>query len=193
MTTTAESTLQIPATLAKLAVPVDSLVPYNRNPRQSDVGQIITSLQRNGQYKAIVVRKEDRMILCGNHTWMAAKQLGWEKIAATFVDVDDDTARRIMLVDNRSADLGTYDDDLLADLLKEIAETEGPEGLLGTGYDGDDLDELLKVPDEPASNTEPALGAVEYRLVIQCDSEQHQAELLERFEAEGLRVQAIAQ
>jgi hypothetical protein len=45
----------IPDTLQKLAVPIDGLVPYVRNPRQGDVGAIVTSLERHGQYRPIVV------------------------------------------------------------------------------------------------------------------------------------------
>ena len=194
MTTETASTMQIPATLAKLAVPIDSLNPLPRNVKQGDVGAIAVSLERTGQYRPIVVNKRDMTILAGNHTWLAARSLGWEKIAVTYVDVPDDVARRIALADNRYPELGSTDEELLADILREIAEAEGPDGLLGTGYDGEDLDDMLKkFVDEPPSDNPPALGAVEYRLVVECDSEQHQAELLERFEAEGLRVQAIAQ
>lgn len=124
-------------------VPVDGLTPFDDNPRQGDVGAICVSLEANGQYRPIVVNRRDQTILAGNHTWRAAKSLGWETIGATFVDVDDATARRIVLVDNRSNDLASYDDQVLADLLEAIATEEGPEGLVGTGFDGDDLDELL--------------------------------------------------
>jgi hypothetical protein len=45
--------------------------------------------------------------------------------------------------------------------------------------------------DEP--DTTPQLGPVEYRLVIRCDDEHHQADWLQRLQAQGLQVQAIAQ
>ena len=135
--------MSIPETLASLVVPIDSVEPYGDNPRDGDVGSIAVSLERNGQYRPIVVNKRDDAILAGNHTWKAAKSLGWDEIAATFVDVDEATARRIVLVDNRSNDVASYDDQALADLLESIAAEEGPEGLIGTGFDGDDLDELL--------------------------------------------------
>jgi len=133
----------IPATLAPLTVPIESVQPYGDNPREGDVGAICASLERNGQYRPIVVNKRSGEILAGNHTWKAAKQLGWEGIAATFVDVDDETAKRIVLVDNRSNDLAAYDDSVLAALLESIVDELGVDGLVGTGFDGDDLDELL--------------------------------------------------
>ena len=115
----------IPDTLASLVVPLDSVRPYGDNPREGDVGAICVSLERNGQYRPIVVNKRDGQILAGNHTWKAAAQLGWDGIAATFVDVDAETARRIVLVDNRSNDLAAYDDSVLAALLESIVEEHG--------------------------------------------------------------------
>ena len=139
----------IPDDLADLRVPIDDLQPYPDNPRQGDVGKLCQSLQLNGQYRPIVVNRRDNTVLAGNHTWKAARQLGWDHIAATFVDVDDDQARRIVLVDNRSNDLATYDDQALADILTGIVADVGPIGLDGTGFDGDDLDDILRMIDGP--------------------------------------------
>jgi ParB-like chromosome segregation protein Spo0J len=125
------------------SVRLDDLRPYPGNPRIGNVELIAESLRSNGQYRPIVVRTETSEILAGNHTWQAAKRLGWESIEATFVDVDDATARRIVLVDNRSNDIASYDAAILTDLLATVAE-EG-ESLLGTGYCDDDLERLLAV------------------------------------------------
>jgi hypothetical protein len=65
--------------------------------------------------------------------------LGWDEIDVYWVDCDDETAKRINLVDNRSADLGEYDSRALADLLRSL---EGD--YTATGYDGDYLSELLE-------------------------------------------------
>jgi hypothetical protein len=130
----------IPATLSQLTVPTAGLVPYGKNPRRSNLTLIVDSLQRHGQYRPIVVRTGTFEVLAGNHTLAAARELGWTEIAATFVDVTDDEAARIVLVDNRATDLGGYDNALLLDLLSELAESDAQ--LLGTGYDPEDLDAL---------------------------------------------------
>ena len=57
-----------------------------------------------------------------------------------WVDCDDKAARRILLADNRTNDLATYDDDILAGLLTEMASDDD---LLGSGWEGDDLDRLI--------------------------------------------------
>lgn len=120
---------------------IDALIPHPDNVRQGDVGAIVESLKVHGQYRPIVVQKSTQHILSGNHTWKAAKALGWDTIEVVEIDVDDAQAKRILLVDNRATDLATYDDRALANLLKQLAETEG--SLEGTGFDGDDLDDLL--------------------------------------------------
>lgn len=124
-------------------VPVKDLQPFGLNPRQGDVGAITVSLEANGQYRPIVVNKRDMTILAGNHTYHAALALGWDKISVGFVDVDDETARRIVLVDNRTNDLADYDKNILNELLTEVFDNDGPEGLFGTGFDLDDYQEVV--------------------------------------------------
>jgi site-specific DNA-methyltransferase (adenine-specific) len=132
----------IPETLAHLAIAIDSIQPHPRNVRQGDVGAISESLKLHGQYRPIVVQKSTGHILAGNHTYKAAKALKWKQIAATYVDVTDDQAVRILLMDNRANDLASYDDPALADILKQLMETE--QRLEGTGFDPDDLEQLLR-------------------------------------------------
>lgn len=118
-------------------VPIESLQPYPDNAREGDVGAISESLRVNGQYRPIVVNKRDNIILVGNHTWMAAQMLGWTEIGVVYVDVDDIAARKIVLADNRTAELGHYDEKALLDLIVSLGSFEG------TGWDGDDVDTLI--------------------------------------------------
>lgn len=124
-----------------LAKPIGDFRTHERNVRQGDIGAICTSLEAHGQYRPIVIHKETNRILAGNHTFLSAQALGWDKIAVTFVDCDEEQALRILLADNRANDLATYDDAALSAILQELATTEI--GLLGTLYDGDDLDALI--------------------------------------------------
>jgi DNA modification methylase len=143
-------TAPIPTTLAQLAVPLDSVHPYPGNPRRGDVATIAASLAEHGQYRPLVVNERTREVLAGNHTWAAARELGWSEIAVTFVDVDDDEAKRIVLVDNRSSDLGDYDDGALAALLASLDFDYA-----GTGYDDDSAAKVLARIVTPGSDTDP--------------------------------------
>ena len=118
-------------------VPVGSLSFYPGNPRRGNVGLIAESLKANGLYKPLVVQKSTNYVLAGNHTLMAARDLGYEEIDVVFADVDDEAARRIVLIDNKSADVATYDTDDLAALLADV------EDFAGTGFSADDLARLI--------------------------------------------------
>ena len=146
-TPTKVSTMNIRPEISDLAVPLEDLYTHPRNIRQGDIGAICTSLEAHGQYRPIVVQRSTGHILAGNHTYQAARSLGWSHVAATYVECDDEQALRILLVDNRANDLATYDDTALADLLRELAATEL--GLEGTLYDGDALDTLLDDISDP--------------------------------------------
>lgn len=124
-----------------LAVPLDELALYPGNARQGDIGALTESLRLNGQYRPVVANKRTSHVLAGNHTVKAAAALGWNEIAVTWVDVDDEHAARIVLADNRANDLASYNDVLL------LASLESLPDLDGTLYDDQDLDRLRKLTD----------------------------------------------
>lgn len=145
--------------LAPLAVNIDSLVGLPGNPRKGDTEAVAASLARFGQRKPIVVRASDRTIVAGNHTWMAAKSLGWAEIAAVLVDDDEATAKAFALADNRTAELGTYDEALLLDLIRSVGEVD-PSLLLDTGWSEDAVRDLVDridpgLPDAPPADEAP--------------------------------------
>ncbi|MFE2149095.1 ParB/RepB/Spo0J family partition protein [Streptomyces lavendulae] len=149
---------RIPDSLAALAVPVEDLSHYYRNPRTGDLASITESLAAHGQYKPVVVNKgsltgRPAEILAGNHTVKAARALGWEEVAVTWLDVDEDTAAKIVIVDNRTSDLAGYDTQLLAEILTDLPDLDG------TGYDQAQLDDLLDDTSLPAPIELPSDGA----------------------------------
>lgn len=136
--------------LKEFATPINNLKPHPQNVRQGDIGAISQSLKQHGQYRPIVVQRSTGFILAGNHTYKAALSLKWKQIAATYVDCDDEQALRILLIDNRANDLASYDDSALVEMLKGLMDTELK--LEGTGFDPDDLDQLLKDLDMESGN-----------------------------------------
>ncbi|MFJ8620822.1 hypothetical protein ACIRD4_34120 [Streptomyces clavifer] len=147
-------------------LPIDRLATFPGNAKKGDIPAILDSLRRNAQYRAVVARQEGKklIVLAGNNTLLALREHGPGDCGVTFqyegetlpcgvcrnakaykptlrteiVECDDDTARRANLADNKTSDAGTYDDAALAELLS------GLDGLEGTAYDTDELDELLK-------------------------------------------------
>lgn len=119
--------------IAHLAVDVSLLRPFPGNAKLHDDDALQESLRQHGLFRPIVVRQETGEVLAGNGTYAAALALGWTHIAVTPVSCTDEQATRIVLADNRTHDLGGYDDGLLAQLLRSLDHT--PAGHTGTGYD----------------------------------------------------------
>lgn len=129
------------------AVPVDRLKPHPENARRGDLEAITTSISSNGFFGACVVQRSTGHILVGNHRWAAAQEAGESTVPVLWVDVDDDRARRIMLADNRTAELAFWDNGALLESLDRLAKSEG--GLLGTGYSEADHENLMLRFGEP--------------------------------------------
>jgi ParB-like chromosome segregation protein Spo0J len=118
------------------SVTISSLTAYPTNPRRGDIDAIASSLTAHGQYRPIVVQTSTNFVLAGNHTLKAAKKLGWKKIKAVLVDVDDETAKKIVLADNRLTDLAAYNEPLLKSLLQALPELDG------TGFSQSEVETL---------------------------------------------------
>lgn len=136
--------------IAGYAADISTITPHPRNARRGNVEDIAESLQIHGQYKPIIVQQQTGHIVAGNHTYQAAKTLQWTHIAAVFLDLTDDQALRLLLIDNRSSDVATYDEHELAVLLREMQKSVI--GLDGTGFEDEDLDKLLDKLAEDAAN-----------------------------------------
>ncbi|MDU4503985.1 MAG: ParB/RepB/Spo0J family partition protein [Staphylococcus warneri] len=169
-------------------IEISKLKFYPGNARRGDIDLIADSLSKLGQYKPIVVNK-DGTILAGNHTVMAAQRLGWETIDVHRVDVDEDTAKRIVLVDNKANDQSTYDVEELVNLLTELPNLDA------TGFTRDEVDDLLETLDalddedipEPPKDPQPE----GHNLLVECDNEEEQQRIKSRLLAEGVTVSEV--
>lgn len=137
-------------------VALGDLFLHEGNARQGDVGVIAESLLVSGQYRPVVVDQRN-VVLVGNHTVTAASMLGLTHVVVVRVEVTKQEAAAIVAVDNRTSDLATYDDQRLTQLLADLGD------LSGTGFDGDDLDDLMSgrstfQPLPPAAPTTLRLG-----------------------------------
>lgn len=171
-------------------VDVDSLIVHPRNPRTGDLSSIIQSIEHNGWYGTIVAQRSTNYVLAGNHRLMAAQSVGLTSVPVYWVDVDDATAQRILIADNRINDLATYDDNALRELLTDMAANNNIDG---TGWVVADIEKLLgDLEDEwrPDTDTDPVDLKGEYHLLIVFKSEHEQRQALEDLTAQGYDVKA---
>lgn len=141
-------------------VQISDLAHYYKNARIGDLPKIKKSLEKYGQYQEIVVNQGTHTgrpmeILVGNHVTKAATDLGWTELEARIVDVDDATAAGIVAVDNKTGESGTYDKNLLADLLELVPD------IRDVGFTTAEMDELMR---ETARGAEAAISAFSHQL-----------------------------
>lgn len=174
--------------------PISQLKFYPGNARRGDVDLIAESLERLGQYKPVVACTGGKapelanVILAGNHTVMAAQRLGWDAIDVHWVDVDADTAKRVVIVDNKANDEATYEVEELVNLLTELPD------LAGTGFDRDELDELLEALDTPEveAETPPEEPTADgYDLLVECTDAEERARVKKQLLAQGVVVSNV--
>jgi ParB-like chromosome segregation protein Spo0J len=96
-----------------------SLDPSNaRKHSQRNLDAIKASLRKFGQQKPIVVDAKG-IVLAGNGTLTAAKELGWTEIEITRTTLQGVEATAFAIADNRSAELAEWEDSL-PDVLKSL-------------------------------------------------------------------------
>ena len=110
--------------LEALTVPIDELRHMDGNPRLGNIAAVRRSYETFGQRKPIVARADTHEVIAGNHQLAAARQLGWDRIAVIFCDDDDLTAIAFSLADNKTGDLGTYNQELLTEIIAELTVDE---------------------------------------------------------------------
>lgn len=165
--------------------PFTSLVPFPGNPRRGALDEIKQSLARFGQYRTICVWPVDdeRVIVAGNHTWLAMQELGgltaaelvetygpdsagWAGASTCrveFTAFDDwDEARRVNAADNRLAELGGYEREALVALLGTFGSD-----FAGTGWQAEDL-RALRPDFQPDGGAPPPLDELAPRICQRC-------------------------
>lgn len=152
--------------LRSLLVPLVDLAEHPENPRRGNATEIGKSLRRFGQTKPIVV-SANGVIAAGNHTYRAAREIGWTHIAAVRVEMSESELRSYLIADNRLSDLGGYEDAQLADVLQSLRRDDLLEGI---GWYDEDIDDLLSKRDEEAVEVdepvEPPVSTEPLRQVV---------------------------
>jgi hypothetical protein len=133
-----------PVALGPLLVPLESLTldPENarRHPR-ANIEAIKSSLLAFGQRKPVVYGAGG-MVIAGNGTVEAARELGWTSLAAVdSSDLSADEARAYGLADNQTTDLSEWEAQKLRDALSKLPEA----ARASTGFSVDAIAALSKM------------------------------------------------
>jgi DNA modification methylase len=143
-------------------IAIDELKPWGKNPRKHDIEKLVKSIERFGFRAPLVVNKrnDEYVVEAGHGRLIAAKAAGLKKLPCVVVEDDDMTAEAYAVADNRLQELASWDENALADLLKDFDK----ELLDCVGYSNGELDKLLKDLDAEASRNKQEDFDVEQRM-----------------------------
>jgi DNA modification methylase len=146
--------------------PTVRLVPYEKNPRKNDsaVDRMCASIREFG-FKIPCLVRNDGEVVDGHLRLKAAHKLGIEEVPVILCDEwTEAQVKAFRLMVNRSVTWANWDDELLADELREIEESGMDLSL--TGFDSKEIDDLMasleenedsdvvpEPPSNPASRT----------------------------------------
>ena len=121
--------------------PVEELTPYQNNARINDqtVPYLMNSIKRFGFKNPIIVDK-DGVIIAGHTRLKAALELGYTKLPCVCADdLSPEEVKAFRLVDNKVAELSSWDYGILDTEMKELEEDGfGDMGEFGfASFDGD--------------------------------------------------------
>lgn len=182
-----------------------SLTPAQRNPKAHDLRGIRQSIRTlgiadvvcvldgrtdrliagHGRVEALTEMEHDGetvpegVVVDADGLWSVPVLVGWSSRS----DLEADTA---IIGLNQHTIAGGWDRDLLDDMLRELrADAVEPITVGFTAWP-----KHLDYADDEGDPTS-RLGEPVYKIVVECRSELHQRELLDRLTAEGLSVQAL--
>ena len=128
---TAARTWVGPDQLAPLLVPLAELSHDPRNARAHDersIAEVRASLEAYGQVKPIVADTTGKVI-AGNGTLAAATMAGWTHLAVVRFTGTPEQAAAYAIADNRTAELSTWDSEMLTETLALLQSAESAEPL----------------------------------------------------------------
>jgi hypothetical protein len=190
-------------------LPLSALHGWERNPKRhgETVPKLVRAIIRWGWGSPIEARRENGEIIAGNGRMQAAERLAvrWTKtserarskwhpeavrvaageVPVRYRDLDEDDAHEAAIADNRIGEDSEWDKELLAEHLEEF---EDDADLMG--FDDSEIESTLDQEERSESQSRHQPGET-FAIVIECESEQQQLDLLAEAERRGWRCRAL--
>lgn len=136
-------------------IDVAKVKPYEKNARKHeeyDISQIAKSIESYGFNDPIGIWGKDNTIVTGHGRLLAAKKLGMKEVPCIRLDdLTDEQRREYTIMHNKTAELSTWDFDMLE---KELSELDFGE------FDIDWNIETEKTPDEVVEDVPPEVDEI---------------------------------
>lgn len=123
-----------------------AIADLHRNPRnvrkhpEAQISKLQQSIRRFGQTRPILVRRANLMVIAGHGVMEAMRRMGLTHIKVVLWDVSQAVADQYMVADNRLGQLGRDDEEMLAEILREVESLE----LDSIGFTGEEAARILE-------------------------------------------------
>lgn len=125
---------------------IDELKPWSRNPRLNDgepLDAVLESIKKFG-FGAPIIATDEGEIIAGHTRWKAARKLGLTTVPVRFMPLEAAKAHALALADNKLGELAEWDDQELANIVRELQlEAETASFLDAAGFSVNVVADLL--------------------------------------------------
>lgn len=169
--------------------PIDRPKPYAKNARVHSPSQIthLAKLITEYGWTMPVLCDERDGVLAGHGRLLAARELGLPEVPVIVARGWSAAQKKAYrLADNQAALLSAWDGELLRSEIGDL-RAQGL-NLELAGFSGDSLRGVFP---KTAEERRVSDGEPRFEIVVQCADEAHQRELLEQFNADGLKCRAL--
>jgi len=173
---------------------IDRLLPFPRNSRthsDAQIAQIAAAIKEWGWTTPVLINP-DGMIIAGHGRVLAGRKLGLTTCPVMIArDWTPAQVRAYVIADNKLAMNAGWDLEMLGVELDDLRDAKFQVALLG--FEAQELNDLIGTPRmPPPPNTNAQLGGgFKFSVIIEAKDEAHQAELIERFEQEGMQCRPL--
>src|SRR5207237_1051441 len=145
---------------------IDTLKPDPANPRRHtkrQIRQIADSIKTFGFNVPILIYR-DGNVVAGHGRLLACRLLGITEVPTLCLDhLTAAQARVFMIADNRLTEIAAWDDQLLAQQLKELSLSGLDFNIEVTGFEMGEIDLRIASLDDPIDGHASGLGAIHHR------------------------------
>lgn len=163
---------------------------YEKNSRThsaDQITQIAKSIKEFGFTNPVLI-DADNGIIAGHGRVAAAKQMGMAMVPCLrLTNLTDEQKRAYIIADNKLALNAGWDLDVLKMELQSLADLGFDLPLIG--FSEDELKDLLPVDDygkgKDSDSENGFVYSEKFSIVVECDNEQHQQEVFDKFQKDG--------
>lgn len=168
---------------------VSALKPFKGNPRkhEMDVAPIVKSIEHFGWTNPILVQEKTNRIIAGHGRLEAARKASLTHVPVIFLKMNDRDATAYTVADNKLAELSTWDDSAIKELLADLKIRKYDLSLMGfnpeelnqlltpapDSFDRSDLDDTPSLPDAPTTKIGELWMLGEHRLLCGDSTDPH--------------------